>query len=30
MSVAVEAVKDYLLSLQSSICDSLAAEDGEA
>ena len=30
MSVAVEAVKDYLLSLQSSICDALAAEDGEA
>ena len=30
MSVAVEAVKDYLLSLQSSICDGLAAEDGEA
>ena len=30
MSVAVEAVKDYLLSLQASICDALAAEDGEA
>lgn len=30
MSVAVEAVKDYLLSLQASICDGLAAEDGEA
>ena len=30
MSVAIDAVKDYLLSLQASICDGLAAEDGEA
>ena len=28
MSLAVDAVKDYLLELQSDICDGLAAEDG--
>jgi coproporphyrinogen III oxidase len=28
MSVAIDAVRDYLLTLQASICDGLAAEDG--